>query len=182
MPLWRKFFDELGVRTITSERYRDGICGGEEPHRRRVLRADGRPPWPRELSVRQGRFRISALLHGKQAANRDVRRNYCYYTQYAPQLVLSAIEIRNKERILTPLVRSNLGTLYLKVQLYRMMKTVRGERLGFMQVSNAYDRAMEHYERVREQLKRDLRAGDRRRRGCQRRVCWEGPIRSSPGR
>ncbi|HQL82537.1 MAG TPA: acyl-CoA dehydratase activase-related protein [Spirochaetota bacterium] len=153
LPLWRKFFEELGVRTITSEGYRDGITEGKN-----LTGAEFCAPMAalhghvNYLTDRADFVFLPCYMENRHAG-RDARRNYCYYTQYAPQLVLSAVEIRNKERILTPLVRSNLGALYLKVQLHRMMKTVCGEGAGFMQVSNAYDRAVEHYEMARGQLR-----------------------------
>jgi predicted CoA-substrate-specific enzyme activase len=155
MPLWRKFFEDLGVRTITSEGYRDGIAEGKN-----LTGAEFCAPMAalhghvNYLSDRADFVFLPCYMENRHP-DRDVTRNYCYYTQYSPQVVLSAVEIRNKEKILTPLVRSKLGTMYLKVQLHRMMKTLRGEGVGFMQVSNAYDRALEHLDQARGRL-RDL--------------------------
>ncbi|MBP7735604.1 MAG: CoA activase [Spirochaetes bacterium] len=154
MPLWRKFFDLLDVGTVTSEQYRQGIAEGKN-----LTGAEFCAPMAalhghvNYLADRADYIFLPHYMENRQSS-RAVKRNYCYYTQYSPSLVLSAIDIRNKDKILTPLIRSNLGTFYLKVQLFRMMKTIKGNGIGFMQVSNAYDQASEHFIRSREELRR----------------------------
>ncbi len=153
MPLWRKFFDILNIRTVTSEHYRDGISEGKN-----LTGAEFCAPMAalhghvNYLSDRADYIFLPHYMENRHG-NRAVKRNYCYYTQYSPSLVLSAIDIKNKEKILTPLIRSNLGTFYLKVQLFRMMKTIMGSGIGFMQVSGAYDQACEYFHDVRGELK-----------------------------
>ncbi len=154
IPLWRKFFDILKVKTITSDQYRKGISEGKN-----LTGAEFCAPLAalhghvNYLSERADYIFLPHYMENRQNS-RTVKRNYCYYTQYSPSLVLSAIEIKNKERILTPLIRSNLGTFYLKVQLFRMMKTILGTGIGFMQVSTAYDQACEYFTQAREDLKK----------------------------
>ncbi len=153
LPLWRRFFDLLNVRTVTSEQYRQGISEGKN-----LTGAEFCAPMAAlhgHVNYLSGRADYIFLPHymENRQNSRTVKRNYCYYTQYAPSLVLSAMEIQNKEKILAPLIRSNLGTFYLKVQLFRMMKQVKGAGVGFMQVSNAYDQAGEYHARAREELK-----------------------------
>ncbi len=153
MPLWRKFFDILNIRTITSEQYRQGISEGKN-----LTGAEFCAPLAamhghvNYLSERADYIFLPHYMENRQS-NRMIKRNYCYYTQYSPSLVLSAIDIKNKEKILTPLIRSNLGTLFLKVQLFRMVKTILGPGIGFMQVSNAYEQAREYFIQAREDLK-----------------------------
>ena len=119
------------MKTVTSEQYRDGISEGKN-----LTGAEFCAPMAAlhgHVNYLSGRADFIFLPHymENRQSNHAVKRNYCYYTQYSPTVVLSAIEIRNKEKILTPLIRSNLGTLYLKVQLYRMMKTDKGPRDEF---------------------------------------------------
>lgn len=153
VPLWRKFFDILNVRTVTSEHYREGISAGKN-----LAGAEFCAPMAalhghvNFLSDRADFIFLPHYMENKQST-RMIKRNYCYYTQYSPSLVLSAIDIKNKDAILTPLIRSNLGTFYLKVQLFRMMKKIKGPGIGFMQVSSAYDQACEHFARSHEELK-----------------------------
>ncbi len=152
IPLWRRFFGLLGVKTTTSEGCRDAVAVGKN-----LAGAEFCAPLAalyghvRYLEERADYVFLPHYMENRQP-DRSVKRNYCYYTQYSPTIVLSAIGIRRKERILTPLIRSNLGTLYMKVQLHRMMKTILGERVRFMQVSAAYERALDEFEEGRKRL------------------------------
>ncbi|HVN71969.1 MAG TPA: acyl-CoA dehydratase activase-related protein, partial [Desulfomonilia bacterium] len=82
---------------------------------------------------------------------KEIRRQYCYYTQYAPSLVASAFSHEN-EKILTPLVKYLYNGFHAKVQLYRMLKTIAGGRCNFFGVAAAYDRALKFKEQSHEDL------------------------------
>ncbi|MBN2078752.1 MAG: CoA activase [Spirochaetes bacterium] len=152
IPLWRRFFGLLGVKTITSEGCRDAVAAGKN-----LAGAEFCAPLTalyghvRYLEEKADYVFLPHYMENRQP-DRSVKRNYCYYTQYSPTIVLSAIGIQRKERILSPLVRSNLGNLYMKVQLHRMMKTILGEGARFMQVSAAYERALDEYGEGRRRL------------------------------
>ena len=154
MPLWKKFFELLNVRTVTSEQYRGGISEGKI-----LTGAEFCAPLAamhghvNYLSERADYIFLPHYMENRQV-DRDIKRNYCYYTQYSPPVVLAAVEIKNKEKILTPLIRSNLGTLFMKLEIYRMMKKIKGDGLSFMQVSNTYDRSLEYLAGTRKKLKK----------------------------
>ncbi len=152
LPLWRRFFDLLGVRTVTSSGCRDAVSVGKN-----LSGAEFCAPLAalhghvRYLVDRADYIFLPHYMENRQV-ERSVTRNYCYYTQYASTVVLSSLETDVRDRIVSPMVRSNLGTLYMKVQLYRMMKKILGNGVRFMQVSGAYDRAQEECEECRKRL------------------------------
>jgi predicted CoA-substrate-specific enzyme activase len=154
LPLWKKFFRLLNIRTVTSEAYRGGVSEGKI-----LTGAEFCAPMAalhghvNYLSERADYIFLPHYMENRQP-DREIKRNYCYYTQYSPPVVLSATEIKNKDAILTPLIRSNLGMLFTKLELLRMMKKIRGGGTSFLQVSSAYDQARDYSAITRENLKK----------------------------
>jgi predicted CoA-substrate-specific enzyme activase len=153
LDMWEHFFELLSIRTVTSTRYRGGIAEGK-----RLAGAEFCAPLAalhghvNYLSERADYIFLPFYMEDRQKDGK-IKRNYCYYTQYSPSVILSAIEIRNREKILTPLIRSNRGTLHLKLELYRLIKRIKGGGIGFMQVSAAYDSAFERHRESQEKLR-----------------------------
>ena len=75
----------------------------------------------------------------------SIRRQYCYYTQYAPSLAASACGAAPTDacRVLTPPVRSLYGSLHTQLELYRMLQSIGATRIGWGDVYRAYHRACE---------------------------------------
>ena len=152
LPLWEHFFNLLSVRTVTSAQYREAIAEGKN-----LTGAEFCAPMAAlhgHINYLTERVDYVFLPHYMEDRHNDrsVKRNYCYYTQYSPSVVMSATEIKNKHKILMPVVRSNQGGLFLKIQLYNMMKKIKGGGIGFIQVSGAYDEACERFQKSQEAL------------------------------
>jgi predicted nucleotide-binding protein (sugar kinase/HSP70/actin superfamily) len=82
----------------------------------------------------------------KKAAERGVRRQYCYYTQFSPSLLWASGDGKAEEKFLTPLVHSLHGSFRTKIELHSVLKSITGSRIGFLDVSRAYDAACNHAE------------------------------------
>ena len=151
LEFWRYFFDALSIKTVTSKGYVDAVKEGKK-----ISGAEFCAP----LTALHGHVGyllgkadyvfLPFYLEDKQKT-KDIRRQYCYYTQYAPSLAASAFP-GEEGRILRPLIKYLYNAFHAKVQLYRMMKTIIGRRVGFLDVSTAYEKALEFKERSLEDL------------------------------
>ncbi|ACL06527.1 CoA-substrate-specific enzyme activase [Desulfatibacillum aliphaticivorans] len=140
VTLWRRFFDLLGIRTITSQNYKTAIKDGKS-----LCRTDFCAPITalhghvKHLLDKADYVFLPFYLEQKQNT-RKTRRQYCYYTQYAPALVES---MGSPDRFLSPLVNYLYSSWHVKKELYEAVKRIPGVNAGFMKVSEAYDLARE---------------------------------------
>jgi predicted CoA-substrate-specific enzyme activase len=166
LHFWRYFFNRLGLRTKTSEGCRDAIKAG-----RNIAEAEFCAP----LTALHGH--VQYLLGAEQAPGVDyiflpnyferksgkkgVRRQYCYYTQFAPALGVAVGERERAEqsrahpdRILTPLLYYLYGSFHTKVQLYRMLRKITKRPISYFEVSSAYDKTLAYKRRCNQDLKK----------------------------
>ncbi len=144
LDLWKKFFDLLGINTVSSEDYGDALKTGKN-----LSRAEFCAP----ISAMHGHAHhlldkadyvfLPFYLENKE---KEVRRQYCYYTQFLPPLI-STIE-EEKTRVLCPVIKYLYTSFHTRIELYRMLKGVTRRHISFFEVSTAFDRAME-YDRAR---------------------------------
>ena len=156
LDFWKYFFNELSIKTIQSTQYRDAVKDGKK-----LADAEFCAP----MAALHGH--VSYLLDKAdyvfvpyyledRGGSRHVRRQYCYYTQFAPALV-SPLEGEKKGRVLTPLVNYLYNRFHTKVQLYKMLKKITNGDVSLMEVSSAFDRALEYREGCVRKLQRRYR-------------------------
>ncbi|MEW6076636.1 MAG: acyl-CoA dehydratase activase [Thermodesulfobacteriota bacterium] len=138
LSFWTHFFAQLGIRTIVSDRFAEGVKTGK-----RLTGAEFCAPVAAlHGHVRHLLDRADYVFVPTYFENRDkekhTRRQYCYYTQYAPALVADL----EPSRVLTPLVNYLYSHFHTKRELYRMLKSVCAEPVGFMEVNTAYENAL----------------------------------------
>jgi predicted CoA-substrate-specific enzyme activase len=150
LPFWRKFFDLLGIRTVSSESYDEGLKSGKSISRAEfcapIASMHGHVAW---LLQRSDHVFLPIYLEEK---NREARRQYCYYTQFLSPLISLALDA-SEGRILTPLVKYLYTSFHTKIQLYRTIKKVSRQPVGFIEISMAYDRAGEFVRQCRERYR-----------------------------
>ncbi len=145
MNLWKEFFTVLGIRTVTTENYKDGIKDGK-----RISGSEFCAPMSEMhghvlyLSDKSDYIFLPVFLENK-SSGQGIRRNYCYYTQYLSPVISSCESIPGREKILSPIIRSLAGNINLKLQLFKMLKGIPGAEINFMQVSSAYDSAYKKF-------------------------------------
>ncbi|MBT7152044.1 MAG: CoA activase, partial [Deltaproteobacteria bacterium] len=152
IDLWKKFFDHLSIRVITSEKYNDGVKDGKKLTGAEfcapVTALHGHVSY---LNDKADYIFLPNYMEVRQKKN-EGRRHYCYYTQFAPAVV-SQMNVENLEhKILNPDVQSIRSTFYSKVELYKMLKPITSN-ISFLKVSTAYDRATEYFNRSLLKLK-----------------------------
>lgn len=155
LPLWRTFFTLLGLDTITSEQWQDGQKTG-----RKLTGAEfcapmtamhGHVAW---LLDRSEYVFLPTYLEEKA---REARRQYCYYTQFLPALA-SSVTAGAERRVLRPVLKYLYTSFHAKMQLYRMLQGIEPERWSFLEVSQAYDKALQYKEECRVGLQQLMRA------------------------
>jgi predicted nucleotide-binding protein (sugar kinase/HSP70/actin superfamily) len=154
LEFWQVFFDALAVRTTTSERLRQPMpsakAGAEFCAPMTALRAEV------DFLLSQADYVFLPFYLERRTGASDLRRQYCYYTQYAPALFApdDAAAPGAPRRVLTPLVHYLYGSLHTRLQLYRMLQSIGLERIGFGDVHRAYDRACRFKAAALKRLKR----------------------------
>ena len=78
-------------------------------------------------------------------------KQYCYYTQYVSSVISVQKRFQPKERILSPIIKSSQGELFVQMELHRMLRTMGLKDIGFLQVKRAYNNARQF---VREREKK----------------------------
>ena len=164
LPMWKYFFDQLSVKTMTSEPYTEAVKEGK-----RMAGAEFCAPLTalhghvKYLLDRADYVFMPFYLEKKQD-EKNVRRQFCYYTQFSSSLV-SNLTPPGTNRFLMPLVNYLYNPIHTKVQLYNILKPVINHDIRYFDVSRAYDRALEFKEscssRLKEMYKKESdRAGD----------------------
>ena len=149
LTLWQFFFDRLGFTTRTSERFADAVRTGKP-----LTDAEFCAPLTallghvRHLQERCDYVFLPVYME-TPSGTRNVRRQYCYYTQYATVLSGLASETSGTE-VLSPLVRYLYTGFHTRMELYRMLRAIPGRRIAFREVTQAWD-AARRFQRDRQQ-------------------------------
>ena len=164
LPFWRKFFDLLGVRTVTSQRCTDAVSRGK-----RLAAAEFCAP----MAAFHGHVAhladkadfIFTPIYLEADHKSDTRRQYCYYSQYAPSLISTMEQEDLTDRCLMPLVRSGKGGDLLPIyRLHKALKPALGKDLSLVSVTTAYREARRFFEekqRALPELLENARSGDK---------------------
>ncbi|HBG18108.1 MAG TPA: CoA activase [Desulfobulbaceae bacterium] len=150
LHLWQKFFDSLGIATLTSEKCDEALKEGKK-----LSQAEFCAPMTamhghaRLLLDRTDYLFMPLYLENKA---KDARRQYCYYTQFLPGLI-TGMAGEDEGRVLRPVIKYLYTSWHTKMQLYRMLQQVRPGRWNFFEVASAYERAMEFDRAYRQNLK-----------------------------
>ena len=152
LDLWRRFFDLLGINTWSSEDYAEGLKKGKSLSQAEfcapVSAMHGHAHY---LLERADYVFIPYYLENKA---KEVRRQYCYYTQFLPSLVSTA-HPGQRQRFLTPVIKYLYTSFHTRMALYRMLKGVTRRRINFLEISSAFDQAL-NFDAARRQRLREL--------------------------
>jgi predicted nucleotide-binding protein (sugar kinase/HSP70/actin superfamily) len=146
--LWTHFFNELGIKTTSSEGIKDAVDIGK-----RIAKAEFCTPitafygHAKYLSEKAD-YLFLPLYFDSRDREKDISRHYCYYTQFAASLVSSSKGIDIRERTIMPLIDKT--TLLTKVELYKALNPFFG--FNYWTISSAYDNTLEFYEECRSKM------------------------------
>ena len=162
LPLWLHFFDTLGIDTVTSKAFNDAVKTGKS-----LAGAEFCAPMMALCGhvaclLPQCDYLFMPFYLEKKVLKKNVRRQYCYYTQFAPCVASALPTPGTKNRLLTPLIHYLYNELFTKLQLHRMLHTQARQDIGFLEVAAAYDAALKFKQTAQNRLKeiyqRHLRA------------------------
>jgi predicted CoA-substrate-specific enzyme activase len=152
LDIWRKFFDLLGINTVTSEDYHDALKKGKNLSRAEFCAPVQAMHGHAHMLLKKADYVFVPLY--LENRDKEARRQYCYYTQYLPALVSSLPE-GQRDRFLTPLIRYLYTPFHTRRELYRMLKGRTKKDVSFFEISSAFDAALE-YDQARRQKLKDL--------------------------
>jgi predicted CoA-substrate-specific enzyme activase len=153
LPLWQHFFAGLGIRTVTSAACHDAVKRGKP-----LAGAEFCAPMTAlfghvdHLLSRCDYLFMPYYLEQK-IPHQSVKRQYCYYTQFAPALAANLGEDRAASKILAPLVHYLYNPFFTKVQLQRVLNLQAHLHFGFLDISAAFDAALKFKQSALDRLK-----------------------------
>jgi predicted CoA-substrate-specific enzyme activase len=124
LSLWKRFFANLSVRTITSEDYSDPLRSGK-----RIAGAEfcapidsmyGHAAWLSEKAD----FIFLPVSFQTRNKDEDSERYYCYYTQYSGSLVHSLKDKRIAWKMISPMLDFSKGIRTITKQLTESLRPV----------------------------------------------------------
>lgn len=147
LPLWRRFFAELGLPVITSEKLESPIKRGKE-----LTGAEFCAPMTAfhghtdYIAEKADLLFLPVYLDAKKENHEeDKARKYCYYTQYGPSLTTAVEERRRGEKALTPLIKP--GHFRHNIQeLNRVLGAYLTNRGALLDIARAYSAAHQYHE------------------------------------
>jgi predicted CoA-substrate-specific enzyme activase len=153
LPVWQHFFAGLGIRTLTSTACHDALKKGKP-----LAGAEFCAPMTALFGhadhlLSQCDYLFMPYYLEQKIRHKSAKRQYCYYTQFAPGLAASLGEARGENKILTPLVHYLYNPLFTKVQLQRMLNRQVHRNFGFLDISAAYDAALKFKQTALNRLK-----------------------------
>jgi len=143
LPLWKKFFDELSIKIVTSENYIEAVKEGK-----RISGGEFCAPMAalhghvKYLLDKADHIFLPFYLERK-TKEKGVRRQYCYYTQFSSSLASAVGGQNSKNNFLMPLIQYLYPAFHTKLELYKMLKSISKQDLSLLEVSNAYEKALE---------------------------------------
>lgn len=152
LPFWKNFFNNLSIKTITSEEYRDslktGKCLAGAEFCSPINSIFGHVAY---LSDKADYIFLPVLLKTRENS-RENENQYCYYTQFSASLVYT-LKINNiPDKCLSPLLSFQKGKYHVAQKLLQCLKPLLKNDINFFTVLNAFNDALLDNQNKRDQL------------------------------
>ena len=159
MPFWKRFFDALGVETVTSEKFTNAVKAG-----RNVAGAEFCAPMNaffghvQHLADKCDVVFLPVYIESRESGA-GAYRYYCYYTQYAVSLAAGIKSLNRRNRIVMPMVDHR--SFQSKIELFMSLKPFLAS--SYWEIFHAYESAMSFYDEAGQKLRRiyERELGDR---------------------
>ncbi len=149
---WRKFFDFLSIRTITSEDYTTAVKDGKNLSRAEfcapIAAMHGHVEY---LSKRTDYIFLPVYL--EEYRELKMNKQYCYYTQYVSSVISVQKNFKTDKKLLTPLLKYSTGELFIRLEMLRMFKSIGISDIGFIDINLAWEKAKRQVLSVRDEWK-----------------------------
>ena len=150
ISMWEMFFDQLGIKIIKSDRFKNAINEGKK-----LAKVEFCIP----LLAFHGHilhlldktdFIFAPIYLEKKGKHKERQRKYCYYTQLSITLIKGMDET---SRILNPLIRYKYNKQYIKHQLYQMLKDKTKRKIPAREISRAFENSLVYQKKCQDNLK-----------------------------
>ncbi len=149
LDFWQNFFTCLGVKTVTSRNFKTPVETGRfmagAEFCTPILSLHGHVS---HLSQKAD-YLFLPFYFEEHKRERKARRQHCYYTQFAPS-VISTLPRIDENRLLSPLIEYLYSTFHTKIELYKSLKRITQRDFSFLDISSAWDRAIELQQQTRQ--------------------------------
>ncbi len=154
IPLWKRFFDNLSIRTVTSEPFKESLKEGKY-----VAGAEFCAP----ITAHYGHAlylldKADYIFMPVYLSNRNAAKNaeklYCYYTQYSASLVYTMKSKNIQDKHISPFLDFSRGTFLVAKDLWKSLKPIFKEKISLFKVTAALKEAMAFFSERKENLVR----------------------------
>jgi predicted CoA-substrate-specific enzyme activase len=141
MPLWKHFFNTLGIETITGDNFKNAVKSGKK-----LAGAEFCAPMNaffghvQYLADKCDYIFLPVYLESREP-KQDAYRYYCYYTQFAATLATGIKSLHLKNKAIMPVIDHRSFTS--KIELFTMLKPIL--TTGYWEIFNAYEAALSFY-------------------------------------
>jgi predicted CoA-substrate-specific enzyme activase len=141
MPLWKHFFNTLGVETVTSENFKNAIKAGKK-----IAGAEFCAPMnaffghAQYLVDKCDYIFLPVYMEAKEP-RQDAYRYYCYYTQFAASLAAGIKSLHLKNKTIMPVI--DHLSFQSRIELFMLLKSILSS--GYWEIYNAYEAALSFY-------------------------------------
>ncbi|MEN6488274.1 MAG: acyl-CoA dehydratase activase, partial [Smithella sp.] len=148
MPLWRHFFNTLGIETVSGDNFKNAVKSGKN-----IAGAEFCAPMNaffghvQYLADKCDYIFLPVYLESHDP-KRDAYRYYCYYTQFATTLACGINSLHLKNKAIMPVIDHH--SFASKIELFTMLKPILN--IGYWEIFNAYEAALSFYNERRDNL------------------------------
>lgn len=156
LNFWKVFFGYIGIKTITSEKMKSPVIRG-----RSLAKAEFCTPVASlyghvDYLMEKADYVFLPYYFENRNKDKKNRRQYCYYTQYAPS-VITDLQPQKKNCLVSPIVKDLQSVFQTRMALYRSFKKIPELSLSFFDISSALEKAMEWQNQAKKGLKEIFR-------------------------
>ncbi|MCK4812346.1 MAG: CoA activase, partial [Candidatus Marinimicrobia bacterium] len=155
LPLWKKFFHSLGMRTVSTELNEDVLAIGKK-----CTGAEFCAP----MTAFHGHVKslikqcdiIFLPVHfedKRDEANPQRMRKYCYYTQFSTVITSLMKEDGVRIKSMRPIINHRQNTLLTKAELVKSIFRAFPGKYTLLDINRAYDEALTYYRNIKQELK-----------------------------
>jgi predicted CoA-substrate-specific enzyme activase len=151
--LWQRFFDNLSIKTLTSENLEDPVRTGK-----RLAGAEFCAPMEAmygHISYLAGKAEFIFLPVYLEARDKEyeAERNYCYYTQFSPSVISGTGIDGLREKLLIPFLNYSRGINTIRKELWNCLKPLAENVFTYTEMCMAFDEALHFFNRKKAGLK-----------------------------
>jgi len=155
MTLWKRFFNNLSIRSISSEHYLEPLKEGK-----RIAGAEFCAPIDSMFGhIAYLAERADFIFYPVSLEARDKKteaeKHYCYYTQFSASLISTLKDKRIPGKMITPQLDFTKGNRHVVRKLTEALKQHLGASVSSVKVKAAYEKA-QHVSAIRKKELGDL--------------------------